>query len=86
VLNHSDHHAERRKADNNLYHLSPYPARQMSEGRSSDRVAECTCPNPKMRRGLKDLHDQLKDSRTQGLEWFGPPEHNTLHPLWTVLL
>jgi hypothetical protein len=25
------------------------------------------------------------NSRTQGLEWFGPSERNTLHPLWVVL-
>jgi hypothetical protein len=30
-----------------------YLARQMSEGKSSGRVAECTRPNPKMRRGPK---------------------------------
>jgi hypothetical protein len=31
----------------------PYLARQMSVGKSTGRVAEHTCPNPKMRRGLK---------------------------------
>jgi hypothetical protein len=34
---------------------TPYLARQMSKGKSSDRVAECTRPNPKMRRGPKRL-------------------------------
>jgi hypothetical protein len=33
----------------------------LSEGKSSDQVAECTCPDPKMRRGLKDLSDWLDD-------------------------
>jgi hypothetical protein len=32
---------------------TPYLARQMSMGKSSSRVAECTRPNPKMRRGPK---------------------------------
>jgi hypothetical protein len=32
---------------------APYLARQMSERKSFGRVAECTCPNPKMRRGPK---------------------------------
>jgi hypothetical protein len=34
---------------------TPYLARQMSVGNSSGRVAECTRPNPKMRRGPKRL-------------------------------
>jgi hypothetical protein len=32
---------------------NPYLACQMSERKSSGRVAECTRPNPKMRRGPK---------------------------------
>jgi hypothetical protein len=52
VLNDLNHHVEqenRRKTQGQV----PYMARQMSEGKSSGRVAECTRPNPKMRRGPK---------------------------------
>jgi hypothetical protein len=54
VLNNLNHHVEqenRRKTQGQ----APYLARQMSVGKSSGRVAECTCPNPKMRRGPKRL-------------------------------
>jgi hypothetical protein len=34
---------------------APYLEHQMSKGKSSGRVAECTRPNPKMRRGPKRL-------------------------------
>jgi hypothetical protein len=44
--------ASSRKTSENLK-PSPYLARQMSEREIFGRVAECTRPNPKMRRGLK---------------------------------
>jgi hypothetical protein len=47
-------------------------------------VAERTRPNPKMRRGLSGLPVCWKvdeHERIQELEWFRPPEHNTLPPL-----
>lgn len=45
---------------------SPYLARQMSKGKSIDWVAECTCPDPKMRkeaRGFPSRMDEYKNSR-----------------------
>jgi hypothetical protein len=65
---------------------APYLARQMSERKSSGRVAESTRPDPKMRRGPRDCLISWNNMRTQELEWFGPPECNTLHPLLLVLL
>jgi hypothetical protein len=52
VLDDLDHRVEqenRRKPNAKV----PYLARQMSERKSSGRVAERTRPNPKMRRGPK---------------------------------
>jgi hypothetical protein len=40
--------------------------------------------NPKMKEGPKRFACLLKGGRTrghEGLEWFRPPEHNTLPPL-----
>jgi hypothetical protein len=61
----------------------PYLARQMAEGKISPagwRIALAL--NPKMRRGLSVLpvmRDGWTNTRTRkGLEWFGPPERNTL--------
>jgi hypothetical protein len=48
---------------------TPYLARQMSERKSSGRVAERTRPNPKMRRGLSGLPVYWKmdvHTRTRG--------------------
>jgi hypothetical protein len=42
-----------RKTSKNLMPKPPYLVCQMSERKSSDRVADCTCPNPKMRRRPK---------------------------------
>jgi hypothetical protein len=54
----------------------------LSEGKSFGRVVEYTRPNPKMRRGLRDLPGLLDEHKnTKVLEWFRPPERNTLHPL-----
>jgi hypothetical protein len=50
-LNHYVEQENRRKTQGQ----TPYLARQMLERKSSGRVAECTRPNPKMRRGPKRL-------------------------------
>jgi hypothetical protein len=50
-LNHRVEQGNRRKTQI----LHSYLARQMSERKSSGRVAECTRPNPKMRKGPKRL-------------------------------
>jgi hypothetical protein len=61
---------------------SPYLVRQMSERKSPAGWRNAPALNPKMRRGLSVLPvTRLGDEhiRTRkGLEWFGPPEHNTL--------
>ena len=35
--------------------------------------------------GMLDLEAYEHEKHTEGLEWFGPPERNTLHPLCVVL-
>jgi hypothetical protein len=61
---------------------TPYLARQMSERKSPAGWRSAPALNPKMRRGLSVLLVLLengKNTRThKGLEWFGPPERNTL--------
>jgi hypothetical protein len=56
--------------------------RLLSEREFSDRVVECTRPKSKMRKGLKRfacLAKRSPNTRTrEDLEWFGPPECNTL--------
>jgi hypothetical protein len=51
-------------------------------GNLPGRVADCTPLNPKERRGLSVLlATRLVDQHTRAredLEWFGPPERNTL--------
>jgi hypothetical protein len=59
---------------------------KLSEGKSSYRVAECTRPDPKIRMGPRDCLISWKNPRTQGLEWFGLSECNTLDALCVVLL
>jgi hypothetical protein len=60
----------------------PYMARQMSERKSPAGWRSAPALNPKMRRGLIVLLvTRLVDEHTrarEGLEWFGPPERNTL--------
>jgi hypothetical protein len=50
-LNHYVEQENRRKTQGQTSYL----ACQISVGKSSGRVAECTLPNPKMRRGPKRL-------------------------------
>jgi hypothetical protein len=61
---------------------SPYLARQMSESKSPAGWRSGPALNPKMRRGLCVLlvsWENRKNTRTHKyLEWFGPPERNTL--------
>jgi hypothetical protein len=61
---------------------SPYLARQISESKSSAGWQSAPALNPKMRRGLSVLlvsWKSGKNTRThKDLEWFGPPERNTL--------
>jgi hypothetical protein len=61
---------------------SPYLARQMSERKSPAGWRSAPALNPKMRKGLSILpimQDGWMNTRTrEGLEWFGPPERNTL--------
>jgi hypothetical protein len=61
---------------------SPYLARQMSERKSLARWRSAPALNPKMRWGLGVLLVSWKlsgNTRThKDLEWFGPPERNTL--------
>jgi hypothetical protein len=54
VLDDLNHYVEQEKQAKNS-RPTPYLACQMSVGKSSSRVAECTRPNPKMRRGPKRL-------------------------------
>jgi hypothetical protein len=65
-----------------LWYLAPYLARQMSESKSLAGWQSAPALNPKMRRGLGVLlvsWEDGKNTRThEGLEWFGPPERNTL--------
>jgi hypothetical protein len=62
--------------------LSPYLAHQMSESKSLAGWRSAPALNPKMRRGLGVLLVSWKsgeNTRTyKDLEWFGPPERNTL--------
>jgi hypothetical protein len=62
--------------------LGPYLARQMSESKSPTWWRSAPTLNPKMRRGLSVLlvsWKSGKNTRThKDLEWFGPPERNTL--------
>jgi hypothetical protein len=44
--------------------LLAYATYHVLERKSSGRVAECTHPNPKMRRGLKRFACLLEDGRT----------------------
>jgi hypothetical protein len=70
-----------RKTSKNLM-PSPYPARQMSESKSPAGWRSALALNPKMRMGLSVLlvsWKSGKNTRThKDLEWFGPPERNTL--------
>jgi hypothetical protein len=54
----------------------------MSESSSPAGWRSAPALNPKMRRGLGVLLDRWSEGEelknTQGLEWFGPPERNTL--------
>ena len=79
------HHDEQGKQERNLSLTPPYLARQMLEGKSTGRVAECIRPDHEMR-GPRDCLISWKNMRTPGLDWFGPPERNTLHALGVVLL
>jgi hypothetical protein len=60
----------------------PYLARQMSERKSPAGWQNAPAQNPMMRRGLSVLPVmELGDEHTRtrkSLEWFGPPERNTL--------
>jgi hypothetical protein len=56
VLDDLNHHVEQENG-RKTQGQTPYLARQMSVGKSSGRVAECTRPNLKMRRGPKRLPD-----------------------------
>jgi hypothetical protein len=53
----------------------------VSERKSSERVVECTRADPKIRRRPRDCLISWKNTRIQRLEWFGPSERNTIHPL-----
>jgi hypothetical protein len=55
VLDDLNHRVEQEKQAKKLKAKAPCLACQMSVGKSSGRVAECTLPNPKMRRGPKRL-------------------------------
>jgi hypothetical protein len=61
---------------------TPYLARQMSESKSPAGWRNAHALNPKMKRGLIVLlvsRKNGKNTRThKDLEWFGPPERNTL--------
>jgi hypothetical protein len=60
---------------------SPLPGAANVGEEISDRVAECTRPKSKMRRGLSVLPIRWKreeHKNPQGLKWFRPPERNTL--------
>jgi hypothetical protein len=52
VLDNLNHRVKQGNREN-LKTKAPYLACQMSERKSSGRVAECTRPNSKMRRGPK---------------------------------
>jgi hypothetical protein len=60
----------------------PYLARQMSERKSPAGWRNAPTQNPMMNRGLSVLPiTELRDEHTRtrnSLEWFGPPERNTL--------
>jgi hypothetical protein len=60
----------------------PYLARQMSESRSPAGWRSAPALSPEMRRGLGVSLDRWskgeEHKNTKGLEWFGPPERNTL--------
>jgi hypothetical protein len=61
---------------------TPYLAHQMSERKSPAGWRIAPALNPEERRGLSvSLATELVDQHTrahEGLEWFGPPERNTL--------
>jgi hypothetical protein len=61
---------------------SPYLARQMSERKSPAEWRSAPALNPKMRSGLSILLVSWKMGRNtrthKDLEWFRPPERNTL--------
>jgi hypothetical protein len=81
LLNDLHHHAWTRKTSKNLM-PSPYLARQMSESKSLAGWRSAPALNPKMRRGLSVLLVSCKSGKNtrthKDLEWFGPPERNTL--------
>jgi hypothetical protein len=70
-----------RKTSKNLM-PTPYLARQMSESKSLSGWRSAPALNPKMRRSLGVSlvsWENGKNTRThKDLEWFGPPELNTL--------
>jgi hypothetical protein len=50
-------------------------------------MVDCTRPSPRMSRKLRCLSGLYRWTRERkGLEWFRPPERNTLYPLRVVLL
>jgi hypothetical protein len=61
---------------------SALPTLKLSERKSSAGWRNAPALNPKMRRGLSVLPvSWIRDEHTrthEGLEWFGPPERNTL--------